>query len=377
MNELLDAAFNPLLAGVYRTPEPVPLPPEIMRLDRNERVGPYSHETATAIFSRLTASSLSHYPDASNLYHTLARCTSLPRERLLLVPGSDAAFRALAHVFVQPGDRVAMLDPSYQMYPIYARMFGGVPVNVPVRPDLSVDFDDLVTQAERSKILWLANPNQPSGTVIPVARMMSLVRQVARGGTLVVVDEAYYPFSGETVIDEVMTHENLVAVRTFSKAFGMAGVRLGFVAGPEAVVSALFKVRASFDINALALAAGEWVLDNPEIVTSYVDETRRSAKVLRAVAARHDLWAPPSAANFQLIRVGPRFEPAAVKRACWDHGYAICAPVGAEPFRDYIRITTGTLDVIERFAQVLDHLLNKLDGRRAKPEETLRVEAEP
>ena len=115
MNELLDVAFNPLLAGVYRTPEPLPLPPEIIRLDRNERVGAYSQETATTIFSRLTASSLSHYPDNSNFYRTLARGTSLPRERLLLVPGSDAAFRALAHVFVQPVDRVAILDPSYQM----------------------------------------------------------------------------------------------------------------------------------------------------------------------------------------------------------------------------------------------------------------------
>ena len=377
MNELLDAAFNPLLASVYRTPEPVPLPPEMIRLDRNERVGPYSQETATAIFSCLTASSLSDYPDNSNLYRTLVRRTSLPRERLLLVPGSDAAFRALAHVFVQPGDRVAMLEPSYQMYPVYARMFGGVPVQVPVRPDLSVDFDDLVAQTARSKILWLANPNQPSGTVIPVERVTSLTRQAARAGTIVVVDEAYYPFGGTTVIDRVTDHENLVVVRSFSKALGLAGVRLGFVAGPEAVVRALFKVRASFDINALAIAAGEWALDHPEIVASYVQETARSSEVLRTLAARHGLWAPPSAANFQLIKVGPKFEPSAIKRACWDHGYAICAPVGAGPFSDYIRITTGTLDVIERFAQVLDHLLDTLDGRRARPEETLRVEAEP
>jgi histidinol-phosphate aminotransferase len=269
-----------------------------------------------------------------------------------------------------------MLDPSYQMYPVYARMFGGVPVPVPIRPDLSVDFDDLVTQAARSKILWLANPNQPSGTVIPVERVTSLIRQVARAGTLVVVDEAYYPFSGETVIDEVMTHENLIVVRTFSKAFGMAGIRLGFVAGPEAVMSALFKVRASFDINALALAAGEWALDNPEIVASYVHETRRSAAVLRAVAARHDLWAPPSAANFQLIRVGPRFEPAAVKRACWGHGYAICAPVGAGMFADYIRVTTGTRDVVERFASVLDRVLSE-PHTRGRTRESLDVEAKP
>jgi histidinol-phosphate aminotransferase len=260
-----------------------------------------------------------------------------------------------------------MIDPSYQMYPVYARMFGGVPVQIPVRPDLAVDFDDLVTKAARSKILWLANPNQPSGTVIPLDQVTSLARQVAHANTLVVVDEAYYPFSSETVLDQIVEHDNLIVVRTFSKAFGLAGVRLGFVAGPEAVVNALFKVRTSFDINALAIAAGEWALDHPEIIASYVNETSRSAEVLRTLAAEHGLWAPLSAANFQLIKVGPKFEPSDIKRACWDNGYAICAPAAAGVFSDYIRVTIGTLNVIKRFADVLDRVLETLDQRGERP----------
>ena len=354
----LDAAVNPLLGAVERTAEPPPLPPAVVRLDRNERVGAYPHTMARDIFARLTGASLSHYPDTSNLYDALALHTSLPRTRLLLVPGSDAAFRALAHVFVRCGDRVAMLDPSYQMYPVYARMFGGTPVGIPVRRDGTIDFDDLTTQTAGSKMLWLANPNQPSGTVISAECVLALTRQVARTGTLVVVDEAYYPFGGTTVIDHVTTHENLVVVRSFSKALGLAGVRLGFVAAQEAVVRALFKVRTCFDINALAVAAGEWALAHPDVVARYVDEATASAVMLRAVAARHDLWAPPSAANFQLIAAGPRFEPEAIKRACWNHGYAIAAPV-APPFGDCIRVTTGTLDVLGPFADVLDCVLNE------------------
>jgi histidinol-phosphate aminotransferase len=354
----LDAAVNPLLAAVERTAEPPPLPTALVRLDRNERVGAYPHAIVADIFRRLTDESLSRYPDTSNLYNALARHTSLPRARLLLVPGSDAAFRALAHVFVRSGDRVAMLDPSYQMYPVYARMFGGTPVGISVRRDGTIDVGDLTTQTAGSKMLWLANPNQPSGSVLSADRVLALTRQVAGTGTLVVVDEAYYPFGGTTVIDQVMTHENLVVVRSFSKAFGLAGVRLGFVAAHEAVVSALFKVRTCFDINALAIAAGEWALADPDVIARYVHEAEQSAALLRAVAKRHDLSAPPSAANFQLIRVGPRFDPGAIKRACWDHGYAIAAPVAA-PFGDHIRITTGTLDVLAPFADVLDRVLNE------------------
>ena len=191
-----------------------------------------------------------------------------------------------------------------------------MPVQI-VCPDLTADFDEAVTQAARSKVLWLANPNQPSGTAIPIEQLTSLIRTLAHAGTVVVVDEAYYPFGDLTAMDQVSAHNNLAVVRSFSKAFGLAGVRLGFVAGPEAFVNALFKVRTSFDINALAIAAGEWVLDHPQVIASYVDETRRSAAVLRAVAERHDLWAPPSAANFQLIRVGPPLSPPLSSVRAW------------------------------------------------------------
>jgi histidinol-phosphate aminotransferase len=354
----LEAAVNPLVAAIDRTAEPPPLPAAIVRLDRNERVGPYPPAVAREIFAGLTAASLCQYPDTSNLYRALVRHTSLPRTRLLLVPGSDAAFRALAHVFVRSGDGVAMLNPSYQMYPVYTRMFGGTPLGISIRPDGTVDFDDLTTQTAGSKMLWLANPNQPSGTVIAAERVLALTRHAARTGTLVVVDEAYYPFGGTTVIDQVMAHENLVVIRSFSKAFGLAGVRLGFVAGSEAVVNALFKVRTCFDINALAIAAGEWALAHPDVVGGYVREAQQSAALLQAVAARHDLSAPASAANFQLIRVGPRFEAEAIKRACWNHGYAIAAPV-APPFGDHIRVTTGALDVLAPFADMLDRVLNE------------------
>lgn len=358
MSGSLDAVINPLLAAVERTAEPPPLPAGMVRLDRNEHVGPHPHGIARDIISRLTGASLSQYPDTSTLYDALMRHTALPRTQLLLVPGSDAAFRALAHVFVRSGDRVAMLDPSYQMYPVYARMFGGMPVGVPVRPDGTIDLDDLAIQTSSSRMLCLANPNQPSGTVISAETVVALARRVAPMGTLVVVDEAYYPFGATTVIDHVATHENLIVVRSFSKAFGLAGVRLGFVAGPERVVNALFKVRTCFDINALAVAAGEWVLDHHDVVENYVLEAERSAALLRSVAARHDLTAPPAAANFQLIRVGPRFEPAAIKRACWNHGYAIAALV-APPFADCIRVTTGTVDVLAPFAEVLDRVFEE------------------
>jgi histidinol-phosphate aminotransferase len=354
---LTDTLANPLLAGIYRTPEPQPLPPGMIRLDRNERVGAYGPDVAAEIVARLDGERLSGYPDVSALYAKLARWTSLPKERLLLVPGSDAAFRSLAHAFVGPGDPVAMIDPSYQMYPVYARMFGGVAVQIPIRDDLTIDRAALADATSRSKMLWLANPNQPSATLVPIGDLVELTEEAERSGTVVVVDEAYYPFSGATVLDQVTRHENLVVVRTFSKAFGLAGVRLGFVAASRTMIELLFKARTSFDINALAIVAGEWALAHTDVVARYVAETARSNALLADLAARHGLFAPPSATNFQLIKVGPRFDPLAIKQACWDKGFAICAPAGTGALSPYLRVTTGALDVIGRFARVLEGVL--------------------
>ena len=354
MSSVFDTAVNSLLDDVYRTPEPTPLPPGMIRLDRNERVEPYPHDIATQILERLTPQLLSQYPDTTELYRKLAAATRLPVSNLLLAPGSDAAFRSLAHVFVQSGDRVAMLDPSYQMYPIYVRMLGGTPVPVPVGDDLNGSVDDILKTALTCKMLWLANPNQPTGMLIPIDRLRKLAEILADAGVIVVIDEAYYPFSAATMIDEVASRPNLVVVRTFSKAYGLAGVRLGFVAAPETIAGALFKVRSSFDINALAIVAAEWLLDHPELVRAYVNETLRSAVILRDVAARYGLVAPLSAANFQLIKVAPQFDPGEIKRACWREGYAIAGPVGAGRFADYVRVTTGSTQVITRFARALE-----------------------
>ena len=358
MNRRPEAVFNALLDDVYRTPEPAPLPPGMIRLDRNEQVGFHTQDVARQILERLTPRLLSQYPDTTELYCTLAAATMLPASNLLLVPGSDAAFRSLAHVFVQLGDRVAMLDPSYQMYPIYVRMFGGTPVSIPVGDDLNGDVDDIVRTALSCKMLWLANPTQPTGMLIPMDRVRQICDILAPAGVVVVIDEAYYPFSAATMIDEVASRANLVVVRTFSKAYGLAGVRLGFAAAPEPIVRTLFKVRSSFDINALAIVAAEWMLDHPELVRACVDEAAQSALILRELAARYDLFAPPSATNFQLIKVAPRFDSGEIKQACWREGYAISGPVGAGRFADYIRVTTGSVEVIRRFAETLEHVFS-------------------
>lgn len=362
MKGFLESLINPLLAEIERVPEREPYPAEWVRLDLNERVGP-AREVLDGIRDRLTPELLSRYPSQWHLYRQLAASEGVPVDHLVLVPGSDAAIKSICHVLVAPGDRVAMIDPSYAMYPVYTRMFGGVPVAVPPRPDLDTDLEGLRAAARRAKVVLLANPNQPTGGCLEAADVFDIVREAARTDTIVVADEAYFPFSGVTMLPHVLEHRNLVVVRTFSKAYGLAGLRLGFVASGPALVRALYKVRTSFDINAFATLCAQYLLEHPELVDRFVHDVAESGALLQEVAARYGLPAPRARANFQLIRIGPRFDPKVLADRLKEQGYVIRAPFPDDIMRDWVRITLGEPAVLRPFAARFAATLESMGAR--------------
>jgi len=356
---------HPWVADVTRTAEPSTLPFNIVRLDRNERLGPLPEGGLAELRDRVTSTMLTQYPDTTGLYALLAEHVELPRARLLLTAGADAALRALAQAFVAPGERVAMLSPSYQMYPIHTRIVGGKPELVAIREDLTVEIDELIAAARSSRMLWLANPNQPTGTLFSRDTLSRVVRECYGSDTLVVIDEAYHPFGGQTLLPDVATAENLVVIRSFSKAWGLAGLRLGFVAASPQVIEALYTVRHSFDINAFAIAAGEWCLRSPQHATDYVVAAEHGAGLVRDAARRNGLEAPVCAGNFQLVRVAPRFTPGEIKAACWSAGFAIAVPDQSGPLRGYVRVTTGPPDILGRFVKVFERILLEVKSAEA------------
>lgn len=361
MTDFPSSYINPWVARIERTPETPPLPAELIRLDRNEHVGPIPKHVVDAMLERIRPALLSDYPNPWHFYQKLASRLGVSAESLLLVGGSDAAIRSVCHVLVRERDRVGMIEPSYAMYPVYTRMFGGEPVPVPIRDDLMVGFDELMDVCRSVKLLFVANPNQPTGTLIEAAALLELVRHAASTGTIVVVDEAYFPFSRFSIIDAVGTYPNLMVIRTFSKAYGLAGLRLGFVVGSSTLVKAMYKVRAAYDVNSFAVLCADYLLDHHEIVDDYVRQVWRSAELLQSLARAHDLEAPQTATNFQLIKTAPRFDPKEVSDRLRQGGFVIRGPVGDGVMKDYIRITLGEFDLIQRFAEALAGVFQALE----------------
>ncbi len=243
----------PSLSSIHRLREGGRERAGFVSLDRNERLSPLPDWVVEAIRAGIDSALLTDYPSLDELYEDLARLLDTPRERLLLTAGSDAAFRALHQAYVRPGDRVVMLDPSYAMYPIYTRMFDGEPVQVPFRDDLTLDPDALLDATTAGvRMVLLANPNQPTGTRLPDEVVRGAPRSCSggrragrrrRGLLPVLAHKLCSPGSSE--------HPHLVVTRTFSKAWGLAGLRVGAVAAHPEVVANLYKVRSAYDVNAM------------------------------------------------------------------------------------------------------------------------------
>lgn len=346
------------IAAVHRVSESTEDEARYVRLNRNERLGPLPEWFVDQVRVSLSSDLLTGYPVAEPLHRRLAASLDVTEEQVLLTPSSDAAIKALFHAYVEPGDAVVMLDPSYAMYAVYAQMFGATCRKACFERSGKLDLDalsDLVAPGVR--LVMLANPNQPTGTLLPEDAVLALAVRAAEVGALVAVDEAYFEYAGQTVLPLAAERPNVVVVRTFSKAAGLAGLRIGYVAGPAAVVDAVSRVRTVHDVNSVALLCAELVLAHPEVASDYVGEVKAGAALLAERALALGLTPRPVATNFMVIEVAHRCEPAALVERLLDRGYLIKGPFRARCLEDCVRVTLGPPELMAEFAAELEQVL--------------------
>lgn len=323
-------------------------------LDRNERVGPlpdwFVEEVRAAIHGELLAT----YPNVDDLHRELAAATGLASEQLLVTPGNDPAIRAAFFAYVRPGDRVALLDPSYAMYRVYAQLFGAELAPAGYDRDLELDVDALLAGiGPATRLVLIANPNQPTGTVVEQDVLERVLERAEEHGALVLVDEAYTVFAPETSsLPLIAKHPNLLVARTFSK-IGLAGIRIGFVAGSPELTSTLYKVRSAGEVNAVAIACARIVLRRPELGADYAAEVAAGRELLAARAAELGLEPLPSRANFLQLRLPEGLDPAAVVAGLRERRWLVRGPFREACLERCVRVTLGPPALMEEFSEAL------------------------
>ena len=228
-----------------------------LRLDKNEDLCGLPEDLVKTCLTKITPDDLSAYPQTYILYEKLSKYLSVPQENLLITAGSDAAIKNIFEVFISPGDGVIIPDPTYAMYEVYADLFNARLTKIPYAEDLSFSVRDMIASiSDSTKLVALANPNSPTGTIVNRNEIVDLIERCCARDVLVLIDEAYYPFYPHTVIDLTEKYPNLIVTRTFSKAFGLAALRLGYLVANSEIIRYLKTFRPIYETHGLAVALG-------------------------------------------------------------------------------------------------------------------------
>lgn len=241
--------------------------PERLWLNKNENNDPILAKFLRGILQQLPEHILYTYAELSSLYHKLAEHLGVDAKNLYFSAGSDGAIRSVFEAYISPGDIVVHTAPTFAMYAVYSRMYEAKQVPLEYRYTTngpSLEFERLVETIKqvKPKLVCIPNPDSPTGTVLLEQEVKELLRVTESMGSLLLLDEAYYPFYDKTALPFINNNAHLVITRTTAKAWGMAGCRLGFAIASEEVAKNLHKVKPMYEASHLAVAMMENMLDH-------------------------------------------------------------------------------------------------------------------
>ena len=336
-----------------------------LRLDFNENTVGCAPGVVRALRRALNTDWLSRYPEYEEGRAVLAEYFGVSKDEMLISNGVDDAIKLICDTFVDPGDKLVVPAPTFPIYQFFQDVAGGRTALVRYDSDLHLPVERILN-AINSRTRWvaLANPNNPTGTMIPKGDLRAILEAAPR--TLVLVDEAYFDFSGSTVLSWINKFPNLAVSRTFSKAFGLAGLRIGFIFAHRELAGLMRRTHAVFAVNSLAVACALEAIRHQDYVRHYAQMVQANRALLCRRLDRMGVTYAPSAANFVFIRVGSKAPEIARRLREQD---ILVRDWSYDPhLKGYLRITIGTgaqtRRLIEEFERT-QHLIETRDGARA------------
>jgi len=291
----------------------VPRKDNLIWLDKNENLDPELNGLAARILRSVAPLNLYSYASPARLYRKLAGWVDVAPASLMLTPGSDGAIRLTFQAFVNPGEVVVHSRPTFGMYPVYCRMFGAEAKPLAYAsgdqgPQLSVSrICDHIRQW-KPRLFCLPNPDSPTGAYLEPEELKAVIEAGAAADSMILIDEAYHPFYPESCVSWTQTHANLVVARTFSKAWGLAGLRVGYAVGHPDTMFYLHKLRPMYELGSFSMAFADRMLDHVEEMESSVKRLLEGKHYFVEEMTRLDFKALPTQGNFQHIAFGEKAE---------------------------------------------------------------------
>jgi histidinol-phosphate aminotransferase len=328
-----------------------------LRLDLNENTTGCSPRVVEKIRG-IHAQKMALYTPRDEAEKTMAAFLGLQPSQVLLTNGADEGIDLICRTYLAPQDEMIIATPAFNMYEIFCQSAGSRLVSVAAGPDYSFPLQKVLQAiTPRTRVIVITNPNNPTGVLTPRNAILEVLRSAPAAAVL--VDEAYFDFCGETVMDRIGHEPNLFVARTFSKAYGLAGLRLGVIAGPDEQMAVLRRVVSPFNVNVLAIECMAEALADGEWRQAYVAQVCATREWLQRKLQDMGLKSWPSKANFVLVNFGDA-RPA-VLQAMRQRGIALRNRPDCD---GCVRITIGTQAEMEQVVASLKEVLENQSQSR-------------
>lgn len=289
----------------------IPRDADKLWLDKNENLDPWLMAVSREVILEVPPTALATYPEAGAAYRKLGRWIGVSPESLLLTPGSDGAIRLTYEAFVEHGEGVVHTSPTFAMYPVYAQMFGSDATTIEyqrVNDEPWLDHEAILeaVRTRRPKLLCIPNPDSPTGTIISEDTLRRILAACEDAGTVLLLDEAYHPFYPWSAASWTATSRNLVIARTFAKAWGAAGLRVGYAIAHPETISLLHKLRPMYEISTVAVEFVTRMMDHQADMEQSVARIKDGKSSFVAEMEALGFKALPTHGNFLHVAFGER-----------------------------------------------------------------------
>lgn len=324
-----------------------------LRLDRNEKVDNWPKNFIELVLASKPQSFFSTYPNLSGLYNKLAFHLNVEENQILVSSGIDGVIKTLFEILVEPGNKVGVFAPTYAMYDVYSKLFQADLIHINYKQDYTpnwVLFDEFLEK--QPVMLFLPNPNQPIESCFSVNELRLIAKKCFDVGCLLVVDEAYHYFGAESSLPLLIEFNNIVIMRTFSKAFGIPSARLGYMVSTVENMDLLSKTRFAHEANAISAAMGEYLLDHFDIVRDYVVKISEARIYVKQALANLEIQAKGEYGNYLLISLVSIEETTKCVKFLREKKIYVKGPWSV-PWDKCITLTLGPKKLMEHFINTI------------------------
>ncbi len=333
---------------------------EGLRLDFNENTSGCSPGVLERL-RQIDGEDLARYPVRDNGEQAVAAHFGVPPEELLLTNGTDEAIHLVCETYLGIGEEAILIVPTFAMFEIYAAQTGAKVISVPAAENFEFPTDKVIAAiTPRTRFIAVANPNNPTGAFVPVGDLMSIA--AAAPDAAILIDEAYFHFCGETAAPRWRDLPNLFVSRTFSKAYGMAGLRVGVLMGNIEQMKMLRRASSPYNLNSVALACLPSALADEAFVSSYISQALEGRRQLESELAAWSVKYWPSRANFVLMYLGDKCKLFIAQMR--DRGILVRDRSADYGCKDCVRITVGIRDHNQRMLSALREIFAELRLRQ-------------